>query len=96
MTDPAEAIRAKLDEVDAYTAGHHDLPYADEMRAAIVAVLDLHKPRLETFGYEPRTSQRLICSAETHVGGSMNDYTDYPCETVTMLASPFGVEVHGG
>jgi hypothetical protein len=59
-------------------------------------VLDHHKPRWEQFGYEPRVTQRRICGAETQVWGQMNDYTDYPCDTVLEIARALGVEVPDG
>lgn len=40
VNDLDAAIRAKLDEVRRYTNGHHDLPLAEEVPAAIEAVLD--------------------------------------------------------
>lgn len=84
MTDLDAAVRARLDEFDASMTATGSLWGTDEMRAAIVAVLDRHKLNPHPSGLGP------YC--ETCVGG-YEGVSEWPCKTVKDVATALGIEV---
>lgn len=94
MTDLDAAIRAKLVGFsnDACLGGcgceesRCGVYGFDEMRAALVAVLDRHKPNPHPSGLGP------YC--EVCVGG-YEGVSEWPCQTVKDMATALGIEVPG-
>lgn len=88
MTDLDAAIRAKLASWGDDPCGYATCVVVgwSEMRAAIVAVLDRHKPNPHPSGLGP------YC--EVCVGG-YEGVSECPCETVQDIARALGIEVHG-
>ena len=84
MTDLDAAIRARLNEFDASMTATGGLWGAEEMRAALVAVLDRHKLNPHPSGLGP------YC--EVCVGG-YEGVSEWPCQTVKDVARALGIEV---
>ena len=93
MSDLDAAIRAKLDEWQQFRRQDGAIAEGygyDEMAAAIVAVLDRHKPA----GDEHFAASFAGCCA---VCGTYYEYpVAYRCPTVRAIAEKLGVEVDRG
>lgn len=102
-----QAIRAKLEQF--YDGADHCAgcegaigecgPQADgchEMRAALLAVLDLHKP-FERYAPAPGLCCE-VCVEDVRIeyGSPVIAYESHPCPTVRRIAEKLGVEVDGG
>jgi hypothetical protein len=74
MSDLDAAIRARLTEV-----------HPDEVGAALLAVLDLHKP-------EWNGSKQICWHCVYPMGG---DNVDWPCDTMKAIAAALGVSLTG-
>lgn len=94
-TDPVNLdlqIRARLDTVRRHMTDHMDAPDYDsvdplfndagELGRAVTAVLDLHEPQLIS---PSNPAEGLFC--ERCVGKGLEPFSDYPCPTVTAIAS---------
>lgn len=99
MTDLDAQIRAKLADYGEDPCGYATCIVIgfNEMRAALLAVLDGHppEPRPGRIG-ERGDGEGFVCAGETHACGMVNEYTTYPCETVLKIAKGLGIEVPRG
>lgn len=92
MADLDAAIRAGIDEAVQQIKGCDPDTFvamaADELRDALVAVLDLHSPVAAT---EEMEVGELLCAAD---GPSEDEHLmkRYPCPTVRAIAKALGVE----
>lgn len=86
MADLDTAIRARLDEFC-----ESDM-CAEVGKAALLAVLDLHKPRSAGVPTKPHI---MDCSVCLDVGTEWCSPVGYPCETVEAIAKALGVEAAG-
>lgn len=104
MTDLDAAIRAKLNSegLDGFesrpclSVEGCDVNGFDEMRAALLAVLDLHRPRedewLQVRGLDGTV--RRPCRQCSGLGtGGMITAIYYPCQTVSAIAKGLGIEL---
>lgn len=87
MTGLDQAIRARLDEFC-----ESDM-CAEVGKAALLAVLDLHKPRSAGIPKKPHIADCSVCM---DVGPEVCSPVGYPCETVEAIAEKLGVEADGG
>lgn len=60
---------------------------------ALLAVLDLHKPRPAGIVGKPHVTDCSVC---LDVGPEVCSPVGYPCDTIEAIAEKLGVEVHGG
>lgn len=93
MTGIDSMIRARLAEFDASMGSTGSLWGAEEMRAAIEAVLERHKPRSAGIPNKPHIADCCTCM---DVGPEVCSPAGYPCETVEAIAGKLGIGVDGG
>lgn len=78
MTDPAPELVGEI---------------ANEWHDALLAVLDLHKPRPAGIPGKPHLAD---CSTCRDLGPEINSPAAYPCDEVEAIAEALGVEADGG
>jgi hypothetical protein len=96
VADLDTAIRARLDDWldDICGAWRNGCPVAGhaepiKMRAALTAVLDLHKPRPAGIPGKPHLAD---CSTCRDLGPEINSPAGYPCDEIEAIAKALGVE----
>lgn len=91
MTDLDAAIRAKLASWGDDPCGYATCVVVgwSEMRAAIVAVLDRHKPAHVDHPLNPNLAN---CSTCRDLGPEINSPAAYPCEEIEDIAKALGIE----
>jgi len=96
MSDLAEQIRAKVAAVDEIDARYDYTRAGDamgQMRDAILAALDVHKPQSANVAAKPHLQDCAVC---LDVGPERCDHVGYPCDTVLAIAKGLGIEVDDG
>lgn len=84
MPDLDAVIRARLDEFDDSMGRTGSLWGAEEMRAALLAVLDAHEPE----GVAPTRCSQCLDGGP----GYEAEPAEWPCPTVQAIAQALGVE----